>query len=357
MYPRIGMNLAWTTMLSIALTSCSAQPHPHTTPQASPWTSQGNSKQAQASNDTPSTRNTGSTSSPHTRIESLTPSIPDKVPAAPVKPTPEVHTETVPAPAQQQVVPKKAAKTQAPPKTVSAKTGKQKQTNHTTAAAQNQRLTLSQLVKKYPQLLRLRGSSTGKKVALTFDDAPDLKFTPQVLDILKKYHVQATFFIVGSQAEKHPEVVKRIVNEGHVIGNHSYSHPLFTKLDEQSFQHQILQTQDTLHSLIGYRPRLIRPPYGEISENQLLWTSDRGYLVVNWNVDSMDWKQLNEPQVTSNILHHTKAGSIVLQHSGGGSTQDLSGTVRALPHVIEKLQGQGYRLVTLPELLNVPKEK
>ncbi len=148
MYPRIGMNLAWTTMLSIALTSCSAQPHPHTTPQASPWTSQGNSKQAQASNDTPSTRNTGSTSSPHTRIESLTPSIPDKVPAAPVKPTPEVHTETVPAPAQQQVVPKKAAKTQAPPKTVSAKTGKQKQTNHTTAAAQNQRLTLSQLVKK-----------------------------------------------------------------------------------------------------------------------------------------------------------------------------------------------------------------
>lgn len=223
-------------------------------------------------------------------------------------------------------------------------------------SGQSQRLTLSQLVRKYPELLLLRGSAASGQVALTFDDAPDTTFTPQVLDVLKKYQVRATFFLVGAQAEKHPEMVKRIVREGHVIGNHSYSHKLFTKLSDDLFQSQVLQTQQTLKRLIGYSPRLLRPPYGEISESQLLWASEHGYRIVNWNVDSLDWKQLGQEKVISNILTNVKPGSIILQHSGGGPGQDLNGTVQALPTVIQTLKSRNLKMVTLPELLQVSKQ-
>lgn len=224
------------------------------------------------------------------------------------------------------------------------------------AASRNKGLTLSQIIKKYPDLLLLKGPGATKQVALTFDDAPDRQFTPHVLNILKQYKVHATFFLVGSQAEKYPDIVKRMVREGHVIGNHSYNHKLFTELSDESFKSQVLLTQKSLKSLIGYSPRLIRPPYGEISENQLLWASKQGYRIVNWNVDSQDWKQLSRDQVTENILNHIKKGSIVLQHSGGGPGQNLSGTVEALPTVIQTLQSRGYKLVTLPELLQVSKQ-
>jgi peptidoglycan/xylan/chitin deacetylase (PgdA/CDA1 family) len=217
----------------------------------------------------------------------------------------------------------------------------------------NKRLTLSQLAKKYPHLLMLKGSSAIKKAALTFDDAPDNQYTPQVLDILKKYGVKATFFVVGSQAYKHPNIVRRIAAEGHPIGNHSYNHPLFTKLTDDQFAAQINKTQKTVKALIGYTPYMLRPPYGEITESQLLWASDHHLRVVNWNVDSLDWKQLNEQQVVTNILSHTHSGSIILQHSGGGSNQDLSGTVSALPRIIKDLQSRGYQLVTLPDLLEI----
>ncbi|UUZ90378.1 polysaccharide deacetylase family protein [Paenibacillus sp. P25] len=215
---------------------------------------------------------------------------------------------------------------------------------------------MAQLVKKYPSLLLLRGTASGKKVALTFDDAPDRTYTPQVLDILKKYGIHATFFLLGNQAEKYPDVARRIVREGHVIGNHSFNHKLYTTLSDDLFRSQVLQTQHTLKKLAGYTPRSLRPPYGEISESQLLWAKDNGYVVVNWNVDSKDWKRLNASQVSANILDHVSAGSIILQHSGGGPGQNLNGTVQALPGVIETLKAKNYDMVTLPELLKVSKQ-
>ncbi|MFB0847180.1 polysaccharide deacetylase family protein [Paenibacillus oleatilyticus] len=272
------------------------------------------------------------------------PSTVQQVPPPPAPPAP------TPTPA---VVPSAEAKTQKKPKSKSkepvAKPSKE-------TSGQSQRLSLSQLVRKYPELLLLRGSAASGQVALTFDDAPDTTFTPQVLDVLKKYQVRATFFLVGAQAEKHPEMVKRILREGHVIGNHSYSHKLFTKLSDDLFQSQVLQTQQTLKRLIGYSPRLLRPPYGEISESQLLWASEHGYRIVNWNVDSLDWKQLGQEKVTSNILTNVKPGSIILQHSGGGPGQDLNGTVKALPTVIQTLKSRNLKMVTLPELLKVSKQ-
>ncbi|MDF2721829.1 MAG: polysaccharide deacetylase family protein [Paenibacillus sp.] len=222
---------------------------------------------------------------------------------------------------------------------------------------ESKRLTLPQLRAKYPDAFKVSGNSKEKSIALTFDDGPDAVFTPQVLDVLKAHGVKATFFVLGVKAEAHPAIVKRMIQEGHIVGNHSYRHPLFTKLSVEQFAHEIEQTDRQLVSLIGYRPKLLRPPYGEINEEQLLWAKNHGYVVVNWNVDSLDWKNLSESQVLANVLGHTKAGSIILQHSAGGGSQDMSGTVRAIPGIIVKLKEQGYRLVTLPELLKVPKSK
>ncbi|MBP1991418.1 polysaccharide deacetylase family protein [Paenibacillus eucommiae] len=216
-------------------------------------------------------------------------------------------------------------------------------------------LTLTELVRKYPNILKLRGSSKEKKVALTFDDGPDSKFTPQVLDVLKLHHVKATFFLVGTKAGSHPELVQRIVREGHIIGNHSYNHAFYPKLSQENFVNQIESTQNVLKKLTGYAPKLIRPPYGAINEQQVKWLSSHNYLIVNWNVDSLDWKQLGKDKVLQTILQQTRPGSIILQHSGGGDKQDLSGTVEALPLVIQKLKADGYQLVTVPELLQVAK--
>ncbi|WP_145331496.1 polysaccharide deacetylase family protein [Paenibacillus xylanexedens] len=219
-----------------------------------------------------------------------------------------------------------------------------------------ERLTLGQLRQKYADTFKTNGPST-KQVALTFDDVPDPRFTPQVLDVLKKYKVRATFFVVGNRAEKHPDLVKRMVKEGHIVGNHSYNHPEFSKLSMNAFRKQILHTGDIIHRLTGYTPKMIRPPYGDINEEQLRWAAKQHYSIVNWNVDSLDWKGLSKEKVKDNILSAVKPGSIVLQHAGGGTGSNLKGTVEALPEVIEELRNRGYELVTLDEMLKLPKEK
>lgn len=231
------------------------------------------------------------------------------------------------------------------------------QKNQGQARISQKKLTLSQLVVKYPDTFKLRGSAQEKKVALTFDDGPDTRFTPQVLDALKASQVKATFFVLGVQANAHPDIIRRIVKEGHVIGNHSYSHANLPKLTADKFQSQIISTESVLQGLIGYAPKLIRPPYGAINEEQVRWIADHHYLIVNWNVDSLDWKSLNSDQVLNNIMQQTKPGSIILQHSGGADSQDLSGTVQAIVPLISKLKAAGYTFVTVPELLHVAKSK
>ena len=221
-------------------------------------------------------------------------------------------------------------------------------------AKAGQRLSLAELRAKYPDVFKISGTSQDKRVALTFDDGPDRTFTPQILNVLKQYDVKATFFLIGSRAAEHPDIVRRIVREGHVVGNHSYSHPLFTRLTVGEFAKQIDDSESVLAKLTGYAPKFVRPPYGEITEEQLLWADRRHYMIVNWNVDSLDWKQLAADQVAQNIIGNVKAGAIVLQHSAGGDGQDLSGTVQALPRIIETLRAEGYRLVTIPELLSIP---
>ncbi|MBN3527419.1 polysaccharide deacetylase family protein [Paenibacillus apiarius] len=222
-----------------------------------------------------------------------------------------------------------------------------------------QNLSIAQLRMKYPHIFKLRGKTQGsKQVALTFDDVPDTRTTPLVLDILKEHNVHATFFLVGSRAKAHPELVQRIVREGHIIGNHSYNHPLLTKLTLPGFEHQLKDTERVIEQIIGYKPRYFRPPFGEISEEQLRWAGEHGYMVVNWDVDSNDWRGLSAAQIIRNVVNGVSPGSIVLQHAGGSAHNGyLQGTVKALPAIINRLKAQQYEFVTVSDLLQDRKEK
>lgn len=215
-------------------------------------------------------------------------------------------------------------------------------------------LKLKDLRKKYPDTFKFQGPHV-QQIALTFDDVPDSRFTPKVLDQLKRQGVKATFFIVGHRAQKHPDLVRRIHAEGHIIGNHSYTHPQFKRRTVKQFEVEIKKTEKIIENIIGYRPKLIRPPYGEINEAQLKWAQKNGYCVVNWNVDSLDWKGLNKQQVKKNIMKGISPGAIVLQHAGGGTSSTLEGTVQAIPEIVQAIKKRGYKFVTLPELLHTSK--
>jgi len=209
-------------------------------------------------------------------------------------------------------------------------------------------LTLSQLQAKYKTHFMFNSPEKQRQIALTFDDGPDLKYTPQILNILRKHHVKATFFLTGSHAKAHPNMVKRIVKEGHVIGNHSYNHPNLLELSDPVFQEEINKTNKILQTITGRSPRLMRPPYGFINEQQLQWLIGQEFKIINWNVDSFDWKVNSSEEVKKNILDHVTPGSIILQHSTNSETVD------ALPTIIKTLRAKKMRFVTVPELLNIP---
>lgn len=211
--------------------------------------------------------------------------------------------------------------------------------------------------RQYEGVFVLSASRSSRKVALTFDDVPDPRFTPKILDVLKEKKVQATFFVVGSRTLKNPGLLRRIHREGHNVGNHSYNHPDFSKLSLLKVQEQINRAEGIIEGIAGFKPRLIRPPYGEILPKQLDWAKKRGYTVVNWDVDSSDWRQLNSNQVFRNVTRAVRPGSVVLMHAGGGDKQDLSGTVKALPRIIDWLHAHDYEMVTLTELLAIPEKR
>ena len=215
-------------------------------------------------------------------------------------------------------------------------------------------LSLANIQNEYHRGILTNGPGTKREIALTFDDAPDVNFTPKILDILKKNGVKATFFVVGWRVEAYPDIVKRIVADGHILGNHTYNHANLPKLKDDAFHEQIIKTDRIIENFTGYIPNIVRPPYGNVTDRQVHWLVTQNKTIVNWNVDSLDWKGLKAEQVTTNVLTHVHAGSIVLQHSGTGAGGDLSGTVNALPKIIDELKNEGFKLVTIPELLGIP---
>lgn len=213
------------------------------------------------------------------------------------------------------------------------------------------------LARKYPGIIVLNATGLSNKIALTFDDGPDERFTPQVLDVLKKNGVKATFFLVGARVAGHPEVTQRIHNEGHIIGNHTYWHPKLYKESLERMRWEASETDKIIRDLVGYSPKLFRSPYGGLNEQNVEALGDMNYSIVGWSVDSLDWKQIPADEVEKNVLNTVKPGSIILMHSGGDWRQDLSGMVAALDDIIPALKERGLEFVTVPQLIHIPHSK
>ncbi len=220
------------------------------------------------------------------------------------------------------------------------------------AEADNRRIGELDLEKLYPNIILRTGKNVGKLVALTFDDGPDKTYTPTVLDILKEKGVKATFFLIGKRVQEDPAVVKRIADEGHLIGNHTYSHANLDKAGP-NVEQELSQMEATLKPLGLSGNALFRPAYGSANPSLVLQVSNLGYKVAMWSVDSLDWRGLSSAEVIRNVENYVFPGAVILQHSAGGPGEDLSGSVAALPHIIDDLKARGYRFVNLDEMFHL----
>jgi peptidoglycan-N-acetylglucosamine deacetylase len=206
------------------------------------------------------------------------------------------------------------------------------------------------------------GAAKGK-LALSFDDGPDPTWTPRILDILKQKNVPATFFVIGWDANKWPQLLRREYEEGHEIGNHTYSHPDWENpnLSSTQIRWELNLTERLIESVVGVKPLLFRPPYGidhqpDFAEEvaHLPIAQDMGYIIVGQRVDPDDWSQLRPgvplpaSKIVENVLREAPKGNIVLLHDGGG---DRSQTVAALPQLIDALRAKGYEFVSVPDLI------
>src|SRR5713226_3607766 len=201
-----------------------------------------------------------------------------------------------------------------------------------------------------------------KKLAVTFDDGPDGKCTPKILDILKEKNVPATFFVIGVDAGKFPGLVKREYAEGHAVGNHTYTHPPFDEISNTQLRWELNLTQRFIESTIGVKSILFRPPYGidhqpEYAEevSRLPLAQEMGYLIIGQKIDPHDWKQeagkqVPAQEIADSVLRQADSGNIILFHDGGG---DRSQTVAALPQIIDSLRARGYDFVSVPDLLGM----
>jgi peptidoglycan/xylan/chitin deacetylase (PgdA/CDA1 family) len=190
----------------------------------------------------------------------------------------------------------------------------------------------------------------GPYIAMTFDDGPHATNTPKLLEMAAKRHIKLTFFVLGECVEQNPTVLQREVAEGHEIGNHSWSHPNLAKLSDADVRSQLQRTEDIIVKTAGVKPKLIRPPYGELTKRQRIWVNhDFGYKVILWDVDPLDWKRPGPSVVARRIIAGTRPGSIILSH-------DIHPpTIEAMPQVFDALLARGFKFVTVSELLAMNK--
>lgn len=212
---------------------------------------------------------------------------------------------------------------------------------------------LTPIAQKHPNNFYFKGSSETPKVAITFDDGPHSVYTSEILDILKRNNAKATFFLLGSNIGGQQEKIRRIVAEGHTIGNHTWSHPDIRKLTSEQLVSEINQLDVTIEKITGRKPALFRPPYGFFNDQNLVQLSNNNYKLIKWSVDSFDWRDRDVDKILTNILPGIKQGSVILFHDTMVGADRTSATVRALPDLIRTLKSQGYQFVTVDELLGV----
>lgn len=195
------------------------------------------------------------------------------------------------------------------------------------------------------------GNSSKMQIALTFDDGPDNNYTPRILDILKENKISATFFVIGRNAKANPNVLKRIANEGHAIGSHTYNHADLNKLTPDQVSTEMKDTEAVMDSVLGYHTAIMRPPYGLNSVQTVKTIANLGYRIIDWSVDTRDWSGIPPTQIMENIYKNLRPGAIILHHCAPGK-MGLDNTISVLQGEINDLKAKGYKFVTVPELLN-----
>jgi peptidoglycan/xylan/chitin deacetylase (PgdA/CDA1 family) len=182
---------------------------------------------------------------------------------------------------------------------------------------------------------------------LTFDDgpAPD---TPDFLAILRRFHVQATFFMLGIWVQHFPDLARAVVADGHAIGDHTWDHPDLTRLSDSQVMQQLTSTRTIIQQVTGVTPTLFRPPYGAYTHHLLDMAYSLKFSSILWNSDPRDWSRPGVNSIINYVLNNAQNGSIILMHDGGG---DRSQSLAALPIIIEHLQAQGFTFVTIPQML------
>ena len=184
-----------------------------------------------------------------------------------------------------------------------------------------------------------------KCVSLTFDAAWGNEDTEQLINILQKYNVKATFFLVGMWVDKYPESVKQLSDAGMEVMNHSDDHAHFSSLSSEDIAKNISACNDKIEAITGVRPTLFRCPYGEYDDNVITSAEAAGVTPIQWNVDSLDWKGLSAEEITERVTSKVVPGSIILFHNAAQHTPE------ALPSIIEYLLSNGYTIVPVGELL------
>ncbi len=185
-----------------------------------------------------------------------------------------------------------------------------------------------------------------KKVSITFDCAWEASDIPDIINTLKEHDVRASFFLVGHWAEKHPDAVKMMAENGHDVANHSYSHLRMGAIDNGKIRSEIAKCDDVIKKITGKKPELFRAPYGDYNNNVVLAARELNEFTIQWDVDSLDWKPgITPEQIKNRVLKKVNNGSIILFHN------DTQHTAKLLPSIIEALKSQGFEMVPVSELI------
>ncbi|WP_312651291.1 polysaccharide deacetylase family sporulation protein PdaB [Aminipila sp.] len=184
-----------------------------------------------------------------------------------------------------------------------------------------------------------------KKVAISFDAAWGDDRTMDILDNLDKYNVKATFFLVKFWAQKYPQDVKEIQKRGHEIGNHSATHPDMTGLTSEKISSELKETSDVIQKITGQKTTLFRPPFGAYDNHVIETCEAEGYKVIQWSVDSLDWKDISTEQIVERVTRNVKSGDIILFHNNAERVSEY------LPLVLKSLQDQGFKIVPVGQLI------
>lgn len=183
------------------------------------------------------------------------------------------------------------------------------------------------------------------KIAISFDCAWGTDYTDKLLEIMQAENVKCTFFTVEFWAKKHPEYLKKISEMGHEIGTHSATHPYMSKLDKDTIIKELTTSVNAIESVINKKVKVFRPPYGDYNDNLIETAKELGLFTIQWDVDSLDWKDLSANEIVSRVTKRVKSGSIVLFHNQGLHTAE------ALPTIIKTLKEKGYEFTTIGELI------